>query len=203
MILNAAEVDSFTRRYDPIIDSTKVINDQTNAYIKEAIANVNKRGKGCNEAILYKELRKFFSNQYKGRLARFIINSSAIDKTLVKVKDSVYRDWSMVEAIVVGGWSRITDPSAALIKVNDQLIGTDKFEHFFGSGYRYFKRNYLKGKGVQAAIRIGIAAEEGLLGAWTTGVKSYGDMTANFNGMRFWNHLLWRTGRTWQVIKFR
>ena len=28
------------------------------------------------------------------------------------------------------------------------------------------------------------------LGAYGTGVMSYGDLAANFNGMRFWNHIL-------------
>jgi hypothetical protein len=28
------------------------------------------------------------------------------------------------------------------------------------------------------------------MGAITTGVKAYGDLSANFNGMRFWNHVL-------------
>jgi hypothetical protein len=41
-------------------------------------------------------------------------------------------------------------------------------------------------------MNIGKRDEDGLLGAYTTGVISFGDLTAEFNGMRFWNDLLSR-----------
>jgi hypothetical protein len=84
----------------------------------------------------------------------------------------------------------VTDPTAANINVNGVLVGTDKFEHFMGSGFLYYRKNYLKGEGVRAAMDIGYSAETGFMGAITTGVKAYGDLAANFNGMRFWNHVL-------------
>ncbi len=69
-------------------------------------------------------------------------------------------------------------------------MGTDKFEHFMGSGLRYFKKYYLGNKNIQEVLAMGKDLEDGMMGTITTGVFSYADLSANFNGMRFWNHLL-------------
>ncbi|MCP4912871.1 MAG: hypothetical protein GY909_07110 [Oligoflexia bacterium] len=189
--LSAAEVDSFTDRYVPINDSLEIINNKTNEMFQLGLDRANKKNKGCNEKRLYKSLRKYFQNQYTGKFNKWMLEAQELDRIDTHVRQSVFQDFKWYQAIVPGGFARVFgDPSAELLKVNGVMLGWDKFEHFMGSGYRYFKKNYLKGKGVKEAMKIGFKAETGYMGAQTTGVKSYGDLTANFNGMRFWNHVL-------------
>ncbi|GAB4025265.1 MAG: hypothetical protein Fur0010_28430 [Bdellovibrio sp.] len=188
--LIAAEVDSFTVRYLPIENSVKIINQKTNELLKAALDELNQKNHGCSEKKLYKRLRKDFNNQYRGTFSKWVVTTDEFDKKLVGIRDSIYSEWTWKEAIVLGGWSRIIDPSAATLNINGHYIGTDKFEHFLGSGFLYFKEYYLKGNKVIEAMKIGLKAETGYMGAVTTGVQSFGDLTANFNGMRFWNHML-------------
>ena len=187
-----AEVDSFTNRYKPIADSVDLINGKTNELFSEAIDEVNEKSKkGCDEKKLYKYLRKRFRNHYTGMLSPWIIKTDKIERIVTPVTNSIYQDFKWYQAIVPGGIARVFgDPSAALIKVNGVMLGTDKFEHFMGSGFLYYRKNYLKGKGIKEAMKIGWSAETGYMGAVTTGVMAYGDLAANFNGMRFWNHVL-------------
>lgn len=187
--ISAAEVDAFSKRFSPINDSLEQVNILTNQMLTNSLNEANKKT-GCDEKRLYKELRKNFNNQYRGELPKEIIRSEAIQKIKTSSDESIYRDFKWWEAIVQGGLSKLSDPIADLMKVNNVLIGTDKFEHFLGSGYRYFKTHYLDNKPIEEALQIGWRAENGILGAITTGVMSYGDLAANFNGMRFWNHML-------------
>lgn len=187
----AAEVDSFTNRYQPLNDSLDIINKKTNEYFQEALNEANEDKDKCSSKELYKSLRKRFQNHYTGEFNKWMLKTDEIEKITVGVEDSIYQDFKWFQAIVPGGFARIfKDPSAELLKVNGIMVGWDKFEHFLGSGYRYFKKNYIKGKGIKAAMKIGYKAETGYMGAATTGVKAYADLVANFNGMRFWNHIL-------------
>ncbi len=186
----SAEIDAFSKRFEPVQESLTLVNDLTNRLLQESLDEANEKNDSCDQDKLYKALRKRFNNQYQGELAKTIINSDEFPKIKIPSNESIYQDFKWYEAIVQGGTARISDPIADQMMVNGILVGTDKFEHFLGSGYRYFKKFYLDGDTLEDALNIGWNAETGLLGAVTTGVMSYADLTANFNGMRFWNHLL-------------
>ena len=187
----SAEVDSFTGREIELADSLELLNKKSNEALRSAIDEANEKDKGCKEKVLYKKMRRYFNNQYRGKLGKYIVDANDFDKHLITVGDSIYQDFKWYQSFIQGFWARrVTDPTAANLNVNGVLVGTDKFEHFMGSGYLYFRKNYLKGEGVRAAMDIGYSAETGFMGAVTTGVKAYGDLAANFNGMRFWNHVL-------------
>lgn len=185
-----SEVDSFHNRYTPIADSMEPMNKKTNEFLLEALELANSKNKGCSEKVLYKSMRKYFRNHIFGQLNPWLLESDEIEKIVVGVRESIYRDFKWYQALVPGLVARINDPSGKLIKMGEHLVGTDKFEHFLGSGFAYFKKHYLKGKDIEDALMIGWKAETGYMGAMTTGVMSYADMVANFNGMRFWNHVL-------------
>lgn len=187
----AAEVDSFTGREVVLQDGLELLNKKTNEYFKEAVEIANESKDSCDSKALYKSMRKYFNNQYRGKLGKYIVDANDFDKNLISVEETIYQDFKWYQSIIQGFWARrVTDPTAANININGVLIGTDKFEHFMGSGFLYYKKNYIKGEGVLAAMDIGYSAETGFMGAVTTGVKAYGDLAANFNGMRFWNHVL-------------
>ena len=189
--LMASEIDSFTGRFNNLEDSLSKVNVKANDLLAKGVRLANEENKGCDEKRFYKVMRKRFRNKYTDEFSQWAYQTPELDRIVTPVEKSIYRDWKWFQAPVPGGWARwVKDPSASLLLVNGELIGDDKFEHFFGSGFAYFKKNYLKGKGLPEALKHGFRAETGYMGAATTGVMAYGDLSANFNGMRFWNHML-------------
>ncbi len=187
----AAEVDSFTYRLIPLNDSLEKINILTNRYLQKGLEELNESGKGCNEKKLYRKLRGYFNNQYRGEMVKEIVDTKGLDAHWISIEESIYQDFNWYQSPIQGFWGRVaSDPTAALINVNGILIGTDKFEHFMGSGFRYFTKYHLEDNPLEEALDIGQSAEVGIMGSVMTGVMSYGDLVANFNGMRFWNHVL-------------
>lgn len=188
----AAEADNFTARLLPLVDASEQVNALSNKYLKAAINNL--ASAGCNEDALYTELRKVFANHSKGELTKDILYKSAVPIYSLPIKKSVYENWEIPDGYLLGKKSAATSPLALspLIKIGDQAIGVDKFEHMFGMGFDYFTKHYQKGTKVKLVLNYGGAMEKTILGGnvFATGVFSYGDLSANFNGMRFWNHML-------------
>ncbi len=189
-----AEIDSFTTRFYPLEDMTVEINEVANRYLKIGIKNANlkdhKKGKHCSKKYLYKQLRKLFRNHVFGEFTNAINNDPSIDRHTIPFHHSIFRKFYPWESIIQGGLSRIKDPSAKLYKVNGVFIGSDKFEHFLGSGFDYFQNVYLKGKSLASVLKKGHKIEGGIMGSTTTGVYAWADIVANYNGMRFWNQML-------------
>lgn len=192
--LFAAETDTFTDRYLPLNDTVESLNSMANEAVVTSIEKTNAAGKGCIETDLYKELRKFFGNHTNSTLVEDYSKGVASDLRHIALEDSVYRHWSAWDGMGMGfGPARKSGLTMSpVIRIGQQLIGTDKLEHMYGQGFRYFERNYLDGKGPVTAMKFGVGFEKTILGGnkLGNGVFSYGDLSANFNGMRFWNHML-------------
>jgi hypothetical protein len=188
----AAEADNFTARQLPLVDASEQVNTLSNNYLKSAINNLSSIG--CNEDALYKELRKVFANHSKGEFVKDILYKNAVPIYSLPIKESVYESWKIPDGYLLGKKSAATSALALspLIKIGDQAIGVDKFEHMFGMGFDYFNKHYKNGKNIKMVLNYGGAMEKTILGGnvFATGVFSYGDLSANFNGMRFWNHML-------------
>jgi hypothetical protein len=190
----AAESDNFTARLLNVIDVSSDVNNLANDYLAKAVNDINNTPNGCNNAILYKELQKYFANHSKGELVKTILYTDKIQKVALPLKESIYQDWKPMDGFLLGRKSAATSPLAlsALIKIGEQDIGVDKLEHMFGMGFQYFTQFHLEGKKISSVLERGIMLEKTILGGniAATGVFSYGDLAANFNGMRFWNHML-------------
>lgn len=191
--LQAAEVDHYGLHYDQIENATVEINERANHYLEKAVNKANEQG-NCDEARLYKELREYFANHSQGELGKDLLHDKGIPRTIIPLAESVYQDWSILNGLLLGLPSAKKSPLALgpILKMGPIVVGTDKFEHMFGMGFQYFKGHYLKGKSLEKVLKRGIALEKTALGGniLATGVFSYGDLAANFNGMRFWNHML-------------
>lgn len=191
-----AEVDQFTRSGELLSDTSGLVNDNANKAIVQSINSLNALGTECNEKELYKELQEYFANHTKGKLVIDILNNPAYSKRHIEVKESVFQDWTIWDGAGLGLTMMASKgvTMSDIIRIGDQEVGVDKFEHMFGQGYKYFKKNYLKEKGAISAVKSGIFREKFILGGQKigNGVFSYGDLSANFNGMRFWNHILQR-----------
>jgi hypothetical protein len=187
-----SEIDSFTHRYDTkLSDSQDIIHQKANQLLREALVLANSKNKGCSEKNLYKNLRLFFKNHMSGKLTPFIIHSPLVSKYVMNFADSIYRDFKWYDAFSIIFIQTIYKNMAGpIVRMGSYYIGSDKFEHMFGRGFKYFEKYYLKQKSLENVLKFGHRSERIFLGANTTGVYSYADLSANFNGMRFWNNML-------------
>ena len=89
---------------------------------------------------------------------------------------------------------------AGTINVDGTLIGTDKLIHFINVGKIYHGKYQSRvdqgkpeGEAAQAAIRSAarnpLTSEDGMLGMFTTGIHSNGDLAADFAGLKFYRNL--------------
>ncbi|MDO8806755.1 MAG: hypothetical protein Q7R35_20275 [Elusimicrobiota bacterium] len=193
----AAEADHFSLRDGEIADITAEVNKLANEGLGRAIEDLNVAG-GCDdsrksEEQLYDRLTDIFSNHKKGQLVQTIL-SGDIPRTVIPLKESIYSEWSIWNGFLLGRKGAAKSPLALfpLIKIGDTVVGVDKLEHMFGMGLRYFKKHYLEERPLVSVLKGGIFSEKTFLGGnmLATGVFSYADLSANFNGMRFWNHML-------------
>lgn len=192
--LTAAEVDHFTRRSEELEDSSALLNQKANEAISIVIKKLNSANSGCKTEALYPELRYYFANALSGEFTKDVIANELFIKRKIKISESVYQDWGFFDGASLGSpmARKLGASISPLLRVGNVVVGTDKFEHMFGRGYKYFVKNYIESKGVINAVKFGIFGEKFILGGlkFETGVFSYGDLSANFNGMRFWNHML-------------
>ncbi len=193
----AAEADHYTLDEAQVADITDEVNKLANDGVVRAIDELNAAG-ACDESKeseerLYERLTYIFSNHKKGRLVQAIIEGK-IPRTVIPLKESVYSEWSIWNGFLLGRKAAAKSPLALfpLIKIGDVVVGVDKLEHMFGMGQRYFKSHYLDERPLVNVLKNGIFKEKTALGGnmLATGVFSYADLSANFNGMRFWNHML-------------
>lgn len=107
-------------------------------------------------------------------------------------------------------------PVAPNVRIGEFYLGTDKISHFSSTGRRYLVR-YLKlikkglshEEAVKSIIRFGLDQEATILGSWSSGVFSYADMEANYQGFLFFkkmcmnesdNYLAQDERGTWSLV---
>ncbi len=200
-VLSASEVDSVTTRGIFLEDSGADMDGLINKRIQQGIENANRRQDNyqrmdsdefCNEEILYDELRKSIFDSFT---ASFGLKGYSLDRQLREIlkdktyelplNESIYRDINLEEGISLN----LKELTGAA-RVNGYLIGLDKIGHFFSEGWEYFDRVHFEGETLDVALSWGEMREKGVYGFSTTGIFSYADLVANFNGYRFWNRVL-------------
>lgn len=189
-----AEVDQYTANDNELYDALDALNHRANLYLQRAITRSNLHDLNCNEESLYKELQYYFANHSKGQFSKDLLYDNRIPKIVIPLESSLYNEWSVWNGYLLGRDKAKDSPLALgpLVKIGNRNIGTDKFEHLFGMGFTYFEKYYQKKKKLTSVLKYGIILEKTILGGnvFATGVFSYADLVANFNGMRFWNHML-------------
>lgn len=203
----AAEIDSVTPRKIELENSRSAINAIINQRIETGIEKANNKrisvqvfgdlelieiGEYCDEKDLYEELRKAI---FDSGTATWGLKGYDLDRQLrvllarqsysLGLNDSIYRDINYLE-----GFSLNLKELSDVVNIDGNLIGLDKIGHFFAEGWRYFEMIEVDQKSIYDALAWGKERESGLFGYTTTGIFSYADLVANFNGMRFWNKVL-------------
>jgi len=203
----AAEIDSVTPRRLTLDDSLEDINQILEQRIKEGIEKANAQGfyveeiddvevirkdNYCDEEALYTELRKAIFQSFT---ASWGLKGYDLDKQLrsllarksysLLLNDSIYRDIDYIE-----GFSLNLKELSDVVNISGHLVGLDKIGHFFAQGWKYYELTYYDERSIDQALEWGKKKEAGLFGYTTTGIFSYSDLIANFNGWRYWNKVL-------------
>lgn len=199
----AAEIDSVTPRNLKLENSLATLNTIFNQRIQEGVQKANARqndieniqeNEFCNTDVLFTELRKAIFQSFT---ASWGFKGYELDKQLrillarqsytLSLNDSIYRDINYLE-----GFSLNLKELSDVININSYLIGLDKIGHFFAQGWQYFEMTQDNDRNLEKALEWGKEQETGKFGYTTTGIFSFSDLTANFNGWRFWNKVLLR-----------
>jgi len=193
------EVDNFTLRHLFLKDARTHLNYIMNRKIYYAlnVANdvENNDGKSCDSEVLLEAFKKQFYKKFVGILETYVEQSRYIKKHTITKKDSIYWMLGSDDTFAFVDWFGI---SSSFI-LSDIYMGTDKLGHFLTEGWMYFNKAFIENEGVRKAMEFGIKTEETYYGFSYSGVKSYADLVANYNGMKFWVNLLGAVEGEWKI----
>ena len=197
----AAEIDSVTPRKLELDNSLTLINAIFNQRMQQAIKKANveqddiealEEDEFCDEEVLYTELRKAIFQSFtaswglKGYDLDIQLRSLLSRQSYsLSLNDSIYRDINYIE-----GFSLNLKELSDVVNINGHLVGLDKMGHFFAEGWQYFELTQYDKHTIEQALEWGKEQEAGKFGYSTTGIYSFADLVANFNGWRFWNKVL-------------
>lgn len=185
----SGEPDNFSARLDPKAEIANAsLNQTVNLVLSRAIEDVNfkSKNKSCDKSMLMNALKDDLDRNFPN-ITNYVYLNLPFSGPLS------YSDVPYVGSIPYG---RTTYSPSVKIKTNEEdfYIGIDKIDHFFSHGFLYWsivgEDPKLPDEKVKKALELGIAQEEGPWGLQFTGVKSYGDLSANYKGMTFWRDLL-------------
>ncbi len=183
-----AEIDSLTDRAVLLEDSSRALERRFDEAFAAAVERANRASTSCDEQVLHRELRDALAAPFIGHvIAESLNDDDRLDRRRVRRADSIYRDLGLTDNVSVH-WKDLS----AVIRVGDVLVGTDKLGHFVVEGWKYFEIADLEGDGMTSAMAWGERSERTYFGLYTTGVYSYADLTVDFEGMRFWQHVVGR-----------
>lgn len=193
MVLNisiyADETDNFTYSKVELEDISYIINMKFNFYIQKAIDDTNALNRGENPRYLYKSIKKYITDKTgKNSIIRDLYEDKEIDIIHISKGESIYKNWTLREGLSLG---RKNTFIGSIINFNNTQIGIDKLEHLFRTGrilYIFLDRGWE----FENVLKLSYFMERWLLGGNRIGasILSYGDLTANFNGIRLWNDFL-------------
>jgi hypothetical protein len=186
----ASETDAFTFRYYDIADSTDILDQEINRRMNEAMDRTNyaaiESSGTCNVDLLFKNLTKQFHRPIYGKVEGWIKRHKEIPHARVPVRKSIFRDIPFWKNLPVHAGKMGLGP---VIRLNGQLVGNDKIGHFFDEGLHNYHL-LQEGKSIADAVAYGVETETGIFGLKATGVYSYADTVANFNGLNYWYRIM-------------
>jgi hypothetical protein len=184
-----SENDSLTNRYRYIQNSKFEINKIINGELEDIKQSLNANSRGCEVKQLMKASKKKFVADIRGAfvfspMQRLLERDLANIQTVhIKMNKSIYKYVKKVHAPVL----KLFKLSPTL-RIDNSIIGSDKFSHFFNLGWEYYGK-LKKGKSLEEVLSYSKKLEENFWGGPTTGVVSHSDLMANFQGLRFFGHL--------------
>jgi hypothetical protein len=179
----ATETDQFTTPRVPLCD----IGPELSRKVVEIIES--DRTGDDPERVLSEWIGR---NIFECRLVRWAKNIRVAEGPVVfrpSVFDSIYR----VALSPVPASFLFDSPT---VHVHGYYLGTDKIDHFFQQGHKYFEmvmekeaRGADAAEAIATAVAHGVKQEHEYYGTLASGVYSNGDLAANYAGMKFYLNL--------------
>ena len=191
----SSEIDSFTERYTgDRQNALPQINEFTNQRIQKAMRKANRKSKKpCDQKKLMKYLKKQLKGGFVAGPVEAWVNKGGdgtVDISRLSRKESIFKHvnfWNNFFMFL----SKDTIGAIVNIEMDDKIhyVGADKFGHFFTEGYKHYEIAFKDKKGIDEAIKWSQGTERGIFGLATSGVYSFADLVANYNGMVFWKNI--------------
>ena len=177
----AYEADQFTNRRQPVEDSTPILD----AKVNDTIANIVSGWRGPRDdwKVVNGIYHEIGGMGLVDKLESWARKSSEVDRLPTERYRSIYRGHPFWATRVVAFFG-----IGPTIKVNGQLIGSDKLGHFLSQGRKFYRR-YLKTRDEAQAAERSAYTERAIFGQVATGVYSNADLVANYEGYRFYRSL--------------
>ena len=180
-VAGAYETDQFTKRLTPLADSTELLDWRVNQTIEDLVRDwKGPRNDWKAVNYIYKDIG---GRHWVDKIEKWAMKSDEIERLQPSRYESIYRGhplWATRVAALFG-----VGPT---IKINGQLVGSDKLGHFLSQGRKFYRR-YLKYLDESKAAEHSAYTERALFGQMTTGVYSNADLVANYEGYLFYRSL--------------
>lgn len=196
----AFESDQLTSRQAPPADAREAASDYASALLLQAAVRTNRLTRCVEDDIRTKdELARQVHRVMGGRdyvpsrgrqpplgygAYATWLETGPIDRDSHAERDDLYAQVRVGDSAILATFG----PSST-VRLGPWLLGVDKIDHFWIQGYDYFRRSR-EGAEPARAVEWGTRTERGIWGLLTTGVFSYADLAANYDGMRFYTGLL-------------
>lgn len=177
----AYETDQFHNRLEPLDDSTTVLDAQVN----KTIADIVSGWRGPRDELKFVDavFHRLGGYHWVDKIERWAMKSDEVDRLSTPRRQSIYRGHPFWATRVIGFFG--VGPT---IKLNGQLVGSDKLGHFFSQGRKFYSR-FRKLQDEAEAAKRSAYTERAIFGQMTTGVYSNADLVANYEGYRFYRSL--------------
>jgi hypothetical protein len=230
-----SEDDHFSSRGFNVEDSGPQVDKLIGEALVRALKNLNQvSGKACDEVELYDMIYAELGGLTITEVESLLENAKNIPaKPQTTLKDSPYTPMAAVGLNPTGKTC-----CSRIYKIYGVEAGSDKIGHFFSDAYQGFYLGVLKYEGKrssagyarkiiekyqlhtekkseEAVLEISDEQERGLWGLQGTGIYSYADIAANFDGYKFWSSLargkdpyfscnkgLWKQARSFSLKEY-
>jgi len=177
----AYETDQFTNRLTPITDSLVPLNGKVNESIQKAVSNWH--GRRNDRRVVNKIYHDIGGVHWVDKIERWASDSDQVERLPADRHESIYsghpfRAFRVASLFGVG----------PTIKIDGQLVGSDKLGHFLSQGRKFYFR-YLHYQDETKAAERSAYTERALFGQATTGSYSNADLVANYEGFLFYRSL--------------
>lgn len=178
----AYETDQLTNRAEPIADSTEILDQKVNDAIAEIVEQWGDRPRD-DMRFVNKIYWKIGGIHWVDKIEKFAMKSPDVDRLEIPRYGSVFSGQPFWAVRVTGLFG-----VGASIRVNNQLIGTDKLGHFISQGRKFYRR-YLRYGSEERAGEQSVLTEKAIFGQLSDGIFSNADLVANYEGHRFYRSL--------------
>ena len=183
------EVDHYLSWGQTLEDAAPILNSKINEIINSTVQSLPK---DCSCEVAASKVLSGFGVSLNSNFEKWIKETDRVDKFMPNI------DLALRESIFShhnSKWFQIERAFFAIqldeiINVGGVYLGLDKLTHFTGSGFLYYQAYRISKKAgnvdpIEMAIKVGITGEKTVIGRMATGVFSYGDLEANFQGLIF------------------